>query len=65
MKIKSFKNLGLLLTTCFSLITVVNNAQIIVTAAGTSAPGNSGNGGQAISAQLNSPYGVTFDANGN
>jgi len=41
------------------------SAQIITTIAGTGIAGDSGNGGPAISAQLNIPYGGTFDIKGN
>src|SRR5579872_3975107 len=38
---------------------------VIVTFAGTGAPGFSGDGGAATAAQLNSPYGLMFDGAGN
>lgn len=38
---------------------------IITTVAGTGARGSSGDGGLAVNAQLNSPYGVVADASGN
>ena len=38
---------------------------IISTVAGNGTPGISGNGGAAISAQLNQPYGVAFDSSNN
>jgi RHS repeat-associated protein len=37
---------------------------VITTIAGTSAPGNGGDGGPATSAQLNSPHGLTLDEAG-
>jgi uncharacterized protein (TIGR03437 family) len=37
----------------------------IQTVAGTGSPGFSGDGGPAAEAELNSPYGLSFDANGN
>lgn len=40
-------------------------AQIIYTVAGNGTSGYSGNGGLALSAQLNGPMGVTVDGNGN
>src|ERR1017187_6223459 len=40
-------------------------AQIIITVAGNEAPGYSGDGGYATTAQLNYPMGVAFDAAGN
>ena len=43
----------------------VNTAGIISTFAGDSIMGNSGDGGPATAAKLNSPTGVTFDAVGN
>ena len=41
------------------------NGQIITTVAGNGTQGYSGDGGQATSAELNGPIGVTFDAVGN
>lgn len=43
----------------------VNTAGIIFTIAGTGVGGYSGDGGVATSAQLNYPYGLVIDANGN
>ena len=43
----------------------VNASGIISTFAGTGIGGFSGDGGQAISAQLNQPFGISFDAAGN
>jgi len=43
----------------------VDNSGIITTIAGTGIVGYSGDGGLATSAQLNSPYGIIFDTNGN
>ena len=43
----------------------VNNAGIISTIAGTGVIGYSGDGGPATMAQLNDPYGVSFDNAGN
>jgi sugar lactone lactonase YvrE len=37
---------------------------VITTIAGTGVEGYSGDGGQAVNAQLNRPFGVAFDANG-
>ena len=44
---------------------VNNTTGVITTIAGTSTPGFSGDGGQATSAQLDSPAGVAVDAPGN
>ena len=38
---------------------------VITTIAGTGTPGNAGDGGQAINAQLNTPYGLARDSAGN
>ncbi|WP_115812916.1 NHL domain-containing protein, partial [Winogradskyella pacifica] len=43
----------------------IDNSGIITTIAGTGVAGYSGDGGLATSAQLNSPYGITFDTDGN
>jgi len=43
----------------------VSAAGIIRTIAGTGQPGFSGDGGPAIAAQLNAPYGLAFDTRGN
>jgi sugar lactone lactonase YvrE len=43
----------------------VDTNGIITTVAGTNSQGYSGDGGAAISAKLNAPYGVAFDASGN
>lgn len=43
----------------------IAHAQIITTVAGNGTPGYSGNGGAAVQAQLNTPYCVSFDVNGN
>jgi hypothetical protein len=37
---------------------------VISAVAGTGVEGYSGDGGQAVNAQLNRPFGVGFDANG-
>jgi hypothetical protein len=42
----------------------IPNQDIISTYAGTGTPGYSGDGGQAVSAQLNNPSGVALDGNG-
>lgn len=44
---------------------VVKSSGTIVTVAGTGAAGFSGDGGPATSAQLDTPAGIVFDANGN
>jgi sugar lactone lactonase YvrE len=44
---------------------VVLSTGVISTVAGTGAPGLSGDGGAATSAQLSSPYGVAVDGSGN
>ena len=56
----------MLLVGILSLIVVVNAGNTITTYAGlsTGASGYSGNGGQATSSALNSPYGVWGDAAG-
>ena len=46
-------------------IRMVTRAGIITTVAGTGAPGDSGDGGAATSAQLNNPQGVSVDISGN
>ena len=43
----------------------ISRAGVITTYAGTGVPGYSGDGGAAVSAQLNSPYGLTMDGLGN
>src|SRR5919202_4319108 len=43
----------------------VSSSGIITTVAGTGDGGYAGDGGQGISAQLNSPTGVTVDGSGN
>jgi len=43
----------------------INTAGIILTVAGTGTAGFSGDGGQATAAELNTPHGVSFDAEGN
>ena len=43
---------------------VVDSTGIISTIAGSSSHGYSGDGGQATSAELNSPYGLTVDSSG-
>jgi alpha-tubulin suppressor-like RCC1 family protein/sugar lactone lactonase YvrE len=43
----------------------VNTSGVISTFAGTGTMGFSGDGGQAASAQLNGPYGMRFDSQGN
>ncbi len=43
----------------------VTPAGIITTVVGTGVAGASGDGGQALSATINAPYGIKFDANGN
>jgi uncharacterized protein (TIGR03437 family) len=43
----------------------VSSKGVITTVAGTGTPGDSGDGGQAASAQLNTPTGVAVDAAGN
>ncbi len=43
----------------------VTPAGVITTVAGTGVQGDSGDGGQATSAQLNSPWGVVVDGQGN
>ena len=43
----------------------VNTAGIITTIAGTGIAGDGGDGGAAVSANLNSPYGVSVDISGN
>ncbi|WP_449489484.1 NHL domain-containing protein, partial [Winogradskyella pacifica] len=47
------------------IIRKIDNSGIITTIAGTGIAGSSGDGGLATSAQLNSPYGITFDTDGN
>jgi hypothetical protein len=56
------KKIVTLLAIAFCLNT---NAQIIITVAGNHAAGYTGDGGQAINAELNNPIGVAFDASGN
>ncbi|MES2513866.1 MAG: T9SS type A sorting domain-containing protein [Bacteroidota bacterium] len=46
-------------------IRIVNTSGIISTVAGTGTAGSTGDGGAALNAQLNKPFGVTFDAAGN
>jgi sugar lactone lactonase YvrE len=43
----------------------VDQKGIISTVAGTGAPGYSGDGGAAVNAKLNTPYGILFDRNDN
>src|SRR5579862_1319787 len=45
-------------------VRMVTPAGIITTIAGNGLPGFSGDGGPAIDAQLNSPYGLAFDGAG-
>ena len=56
------KKIITLLALAFCLNT---NAQIISTVAGNGTAGYTGNGGQAAAAELSSPTGIAFDANGN
>ena len=46
-------------------IRMINSAGIITTIAGTGTGGSNGDGGLATVAQLNNPYGVSVDSNGN
>ncbi len=46
-------------------IRMVNTAGIITTIAGNGTGGFSGDGGQATAAEINQPYGISFDAGGN
>jgi sugar lactone lactonase YvrE len=46
-------------------VRIVNSSGIINTLAGNGIAGYSGDGGPATAAELNHPFGVTFDANGN
>jgi hypothetical protein len=55
----------LLLLTNFLLACVTLEAQTITTYAGIGTGGFSGDGGSAISAQLNEPYGIATDTVGN
>jgi len=48
-----------------NVIRMVNTAGVISTIAGNGTAGNSGNGGQATAAELNSPRSVAVDAAGN
>ena len=48
-----------------SCVRKVNTSGIITTVVGTSAPGFYGDGGPAVSAELNGPIGIAFDAWGN
>jgi trimeric autotransporter adhesin len=48
-----------------NVIRKVNSSGIISTIAGTGVAGYSGDGGQALSAQLNRPYGIVVDSTGN
>jgi sugar lactone lactonase YvrE len=48
-----------------SVIRKVDISGIITTIAGTGLSGYSGDDGQAISAKLNAPFGITFDLSGN
>src|ERR1035437_8865369 len=47
------------------ICTIAGNAQIVTTIAGNGIGGYSGDGGQAILAQINNPSGITYDAAGN
>ena len=48
-----------------SVFALNTSAQIITTVAGNGTAGYSGDGGQATAAEINKPYAVTFDAEGN
>ena len=48
-----------------NLFVISSNAQIIITVAGNHAAGYTGNGGPALSAELNNPAGVATDTLGN
>lgn len=63
----AFDNIGnMYLSDAISdVVRMVNPAGIITTIAGTGTGGFSGDGGPAVSAQLNGPYAVTFDNAGN
>lgn len=54
-----------LILTCLLFAGSVLRSQVIVTFAGQSTAGNTGNGGPAVSAKLNTPQGMCFDASGN
>jgi gliding motility-associated-like protein len=58
-------NAGNIYITDANTVRMVNPAGIINTIAGTGTPGFSGDGGPALQAQLNSPYGVGVDNAGN
>ncbi len=47
------------------LLPYMTGAQIIITVAGTGAPGFGGDGGPAIDAMISAPYGIALDKNGN
>jgi hypothetical protein len=49
----------------YSVIRVVDTYSVINTVAGTGVAGYSGDGGSSLEAQLNEPYGVYVDNNGN
>jgi sugar lactone lactonase YvrE len=48
-----------------NVVRKVNTSGKISTFAGTGVQGSSGDGGNATSAQLNNPYGISFDVSGN
>ncbi len=47
------------------LLPYMTGAQIIITVAGTGAPGFGGDGGPAIDAMISAPYGIALDKSGN
>ena len=57
-------NLGNLYIADSAIRKVVISTGIISTIAGTGSDGYSGDGGQATSAKLNEPYGLTVDSSG-
>ncbi len=57
------KNFSLFAIT--TLITLTSQAQIISTLTGNGQPGDIGDGGKAINAQLRNPFGLTVDSKGN
>lgn len=57
--------LGIFIVPVFLLAASPDDNAIITTVAGTGKMGYNGDGGAAVSAELNNPFGITFDSAGN